>query len=98
LSTEIIGNNLIKKIKNIFEQVGFVISLIGLGSILQPFNITVYTLGFFILILGASIYFIGSILPENSKFVKGIFQMTFILVIFLIIIVLTIYLSPILVQ
>jgi hypothetical protein len=89
---------MIKRLKSIIEQVGLVISLLGIGSVLQPFNINIYTSGFYILIFGAALYFIGSLIPEDSRIMKGLLQVTLTLIILIAILVLTIYLAPSLVQ
>jgi hypothetical protein len=87
----------INEIKNWVERIGLVISLGGLASILQPFSLTIYTLGFYILIIGATIYFIGSTIPEESTISKTVLQIVSILSFFVAIILLAVYLAPFLI-
>ena len=87
-----------KRIKVRIEQLGLILSLAGLASILQPINLSLYTYGFFILILGASIYFLGSSIPEEAKKSRALIQIVVIFTVFIIIILLSIYSAPLLIQ
>lgn len=80
------------------EQIGLIISMSGLAFILQPFSLTIYTSGFYILIMGAVIYFFGTTLPEQGEKRKAILQMVTLTIIFITIILLTIYLAPFLIS
>lgn len=76
------------------EQVGLFISLMGLVSILQPFTLLLYTYGFYILVIGAITYFLGSIIPEEENTGKATIKAVSILVFFILVLLLTIFLSP----
>jgi len=76
------------------EQVGLFISLTGLVSILQPFILLLYTYGFYILVIGAITYFLGSIIPEEENTGKATIKAVSILVFFILVLLLTIFLSP----
>ena len=79
------------------EQIGLLLSLSGIAFILQPISLMIYTNGFYVLIIGAIIYFLGSTLPEEAMLHRALTQIISIIVIFIIIISLAIYLSPLLV-
>ena len=79
------------------EQVGLFISLMGLVSILQPFTLLLYTYGFYILVIGAITYFLGSIIPEEENTGKAIIKAVSILGFSILVLLLTIFLSPLLI-
>ncbi|MDP6640928.1 MAG: hypothetical protein QF381_00590 [Nitrososphaerales archaeon] len=87
-----------KRIKLRIEQLGLILSLAGLISILQPINLSLYTNGFFILILGALIYFLGSTMPDEAKKSRALMQITILFTVLILIILLSIYTAPILIQ
>ncbi|HJN58015.1 MAG TPA: hypothetical protein QGF52_03245 [Nitrososphaerales archaeon] len=87
-----------KRIKLRIEQLGLILSLAGLTSILQPINLSLYTNGFFILILGALIYFLGSTMPDEAKKSRALMQITILFTVLILIILLSIYTAPILIQ
>jgi len=66
----------------------------GLVSILQPFTLLLYTYGFYILVIGAITYFLGSIIPEEENTGKATIKAVSILVFFILVLLLTIFLSP----
>lgn len=79
------------------EQIGLIISLLGLISIVQPITFILYTYGFYILFLGAIIYFLGSIIPEEKNTEKAKIKVGLILVFFITVLLLTVFLSPLLI-
>lgn len=87
-----------RHIKVRVEQLGLILSLTGLASILQPINLSLYTNGFFILVLGASIYFLGASIPEEAKKSRALIQIAAIFTVFILIILLSIYTAPMLIQ
>ena len=89
-----IGNSNLINFKLRIEQVGLFISLMGLVSILQPFTLLLYTYGFYILVIGAITYFLGSIIPEEENTGKATIKAVSILVFFILVLLLTIFLSP----
>jgi len=89
-----IGNSNLINFKLRIEQVGLFISLTGLVSILQPFTLLLYTYGFYILVIGAITYFLGSIIPEEENTGKATIKAVSILVFFILVLLLTIFLSP----
>lgn len=91
------GNSNLINLKIRIEQIGLIISLLGLVSILQPITLILYTYGFYILLLGAIIYFIGSLIPEEENTGKATKKVLSIFIFFLIVLVLTVYLSPLLI-
>ncbi|MFQ6135169.1 MAG: hypothetical protein ACE5KU_05080 [Nitrososphaerales archaeon] len=86
-----------RRLKTRVEQMGLLLSLAGLASILQPFNLTIYTYGFYILILGAAVYFLGSTIPEEAKIGRAFLQIASFFTLFIVIILLAVYLAPLLV-
>ena len=80
------------------EQIGMGLALAGLASILQPINLTLYSYGFYILLLGVATTFFGSIIPDKAKIGKTILQITSIFTIIIVILVLSIYLAPLLIM
>ncbi len=88
------GNSNLINLKLKIEQVGLFISLTGLVSILQPFTLILYTNGFYILVLGAIIYFLGSIIPEEENTRKATIKAVSILGFFILVLLLTVFLSP----
>jgi|TARA_B100001971_G_C18254670_1_gene581032 hypothetical protein len=87
-----------KRIKVRVEQLGLILSLAGLASILQPINLSLYTYGFFILILGASVYFLGSSIPEEAKKSRAVIQIVAMFIVIIMVIILSIYTAPLLIQ
>jgi|TARA_B100000315_G_scaffold150407_1_gene139158 hypothetical protein len=87
-----------KRIKVRVEQLGLILSLAGLASILQPINLSLYTYGFFILILGASVYFLGSSIPEEAKKSRAVIQIMAMFIVIIMVIILSIYAAPLLIQ
>ena len=92
-----IGNSNLINFKLRIEQVGLFISLTGLVSILQPFTLLLYTYGFYILVIGAITYFLGSIIPEEENTGKAIIKTVSILGFSILVLLLTIFLSPLLI-
>ena len=92
-----IGNSNLINFKLKVEQVGLFISLTGLVSILQPFTLLLYTYGFYILVIGAITYFLGSIIPEEENTGKAIIKAVSILGFSILVLLLTIFLSPLLI-
>jgi|TARA_B100001964_G_scaffold200739_1_gene228010 hypothetical protein len=92
-----IGNSNLINFKLRIEQVGLFISLTGLVSILQPFTLLLYTYGFYILVIGAITYFLGSIIPEEENTGKAIIKAVSILGFSILVLLLTIFLSPLLI-
>ena len=92
-----IGNSNLINLKLKVEQVGLFISLTGLVSILQPFILLLYTYGFYILVIGAITYFLGSIIPEEENTGKAIIKTVSILGFSILVLLLTIFLSPLLI-
>jgi hypothetical protein len=86
-----------KRLKTRVEQAGLALSLAGLASILQPFSLTIYTYGFYILILGATVYFLGSTIPEEAKIGRAFLQIVSLFAVFIVIILLAVYLAPLLI-
>lgn len=76
------------------EQIGLIISLSGVALILQPFSLTIFTSGFYILVIGVVLYFFGTTLPEKGETQKAIMQMIIVTTIFIVILLLAIYLAP----
>tara|TARA_B100001971_G_C18101748_1_gene489227 strand:- start:283 stop:549 length:267 start_codon:yes stop_codon:yes gene_type:complete len=76
------------------EQIGLFTSLFGIASVLQPFTLLLYSYGFYILVIGAVLYFIGGIIPEEENTGKAIIKVELIIGLSILILLLTIYLSP----
>jgi len=91
------GNSNLINLKIRIEQIGLIIFLMGLVSILQPITLILYTYGFYILLLGAIIYFIGSLIPEEENTGKATKKVLSIFIFFLIVLLLTVYFSPLLI-
>ena len=91
------GNSNLIIMKLRIEQIGLIISLLGLISILQPITFILYTNGFYILLLGATIYFFGSIIPEEDNTRKATIKVVSVFVFFILVLLLTVFLSPLLI-
>lgn len=74
------------------------LSLAGLASILQPFNLTIYSYGFYILIIGAATSFLGGAMPEEAKTGRAFIRIASLFTFIIAIMILAIYLAPRLVE
>jgi len=85
---------MLSRLKTRMEGLGLAVSLIGLAAILQPFNLAVYTYGFYILVLGAAVTFFSSTIPEESGEKRALIQILVLTVFVSIVLFLAVYLAP----
>lgn len=85
-----------KRIKTRIEQTGLTISLVGLMSMLQPLNLTLYSYGFYILAVGAAISFLGGLMPEEAGRRQVFLRVASFFTIVIVVMALSIYLAPLL--
>jgi hypothetical protein len=80
------------------ELLGLVLSLAGLATILQPVSLSLYSYGFYILVLGAAVSLLGGAIVESSSTGHVAIRIVSFFAIIILILVLSILLAPLLVE